>query len=313
MWTERSSWALAVALLAAGCAGPTGGQRARIVVVLPPQPARVALVQEVVLRLQRSDGLEVIHPGALHPLMRQADAANPRLARVEPLIAEGRAALLGMRHAEAEQALAGALALLQDAFVRHYAPRRLARVHLLLGVAAHQRGAEEQARRSFAAARALWPDLTPGPRFSPQVRRSFAAARARPAATPALDGPALRRLLALDRSRQPAGGEPVAAVVLDAPPVGGLRLVQGAVFLDARAAFVGAAGRVVQPDKAKQVRRLGRRLGDELAGLLRAQLLGDAPPSSPAAARTPGRWGPLRELSELVGAAVSVPRKEQRR
>jgi hypothetical protein len=237
---------------------PTGTEQARL--LGPTEEA-----------IQSSTRYQIVLLPALITLMRQADDTSGVRNRAARLAEEGRKAQLALQYDQAQERFTAALSSLKKSFVRHYDPRVLAQIHLLLGVLALNKTRPDLARQEFVNALHLDPTLKPDAHFSPQVRSAYEeAARSLPP-RPAPPTGDVQRIIGL------AGAK--IALVLSVQGVGEQSLVKAALFQDQKRSYTSVESVLLNPANAGAARQRARELGKRLRQSVEALL--PAPASRP--------------------------------
>ncbi|MCA9665861.1 MAG: hypothetical protein KC503_09745 [Myxococcales bacterium] len=155
----------------------------------------------VIAELSKSKRMRVVPLRALLPAMRSHDRQRRVLERAKALRLRGRQATIALDHPKAAKVLGEARQLLDGSFVRYYDPRRIARIEVLVGVAAMQSVEPDQARDAFVRALHLDPSLTLTAHYSPQVRAAFNSAKSSLPPAPAPTATDLLRVVELADAR----------------------------------------------------------------------------------------------------------------
>jgi hypothetical protein len=297
----------------APASAPSLGPGRLPLLVIPPTNRRHAeQVAGALAELARSERYQTLLLAAAGPLLRQADDAARAKERSRALIEEGRQALVALDHALARRKLGEALAVLEKSFVRHYDPRALAEVRVLLGVAALEVARPDLARQEFVEAHHLDPSFKLDAHYSPQVRAAFAEAAQNLPAAPTPPADDLARLARLT-------GAPV-VLVLSLEPAGERALERGALFLARSARIIAVESRLVDVRTGPAAAAGARALGAELRKRAEAHYPLPAPATSRATSRPrlppppppPPRpwylrWYTLAAVGAAVTAAVVLP------
>ncbi len=284
-----------------------------IVLVLPSIKQHAGLLATTEDEVTRSKGYRVILLATLYPLMRQSDEEKQVRSRVAALVEEGRQALVTLEHSLAKTKLSGALELLEGSYIRHYDPRVLAQVRVLLGVIELHMARPDLARQELVAAHHLDPTYTLDAHYSPQVRAAFKEAGQNLPPYPAPSIKELKRIVALARSK--------VALVLSVEPAGERDLYKGAIYLDEQSAYTAVESRLVNSAVPEVVVLAARSLGKQMRTLIevtfpepavplivvqkkkKKKVAPPIPPSGPWYLK----WYTLAAVGTAVAAAIIIP------
>jgi hypothetical protein len=300
------------ALLDPSRAAAAAAKKPPVLLILQAPRGASSLLGEAETELQRSKRYRVVVLQALVPLMQQADGKAGLRTRAAELVEEGRKAMVALDHATAQAKLTEARDLLRGGFVRHYDPRVLAQIHLLLGVVAlEQLARPDLARQDLVEVHHLDPSFTLDAHYSPKVRAAFEDAGRSLPPQPVPAAGEVGRLAEL------AGAK--VAMVLSVQAAGEQSLIQGSVFSVEKKSYTGVESRLVNPKKPDAVQLQGKALGAQLRGMLESHFPPPPkpkivkikkPPPPPPTPPTPWylRWYTLTAAGAIVAAtAIAVP------
>ncbi|MBN2498730.1 MAG: tetratricopeptide repeat protein [Deltaproteobacteria bacterium] len=215
---------------------------------------------------------------SLRDALREADRRKGVLDEAGEHLKKGRELHLGLKMDAAMANYRQAISALESGFVRYYEPERLAEPLLQLGVALHQTGQEDEARKAFMRSVALSPglELAEG-YYAPSVREAFS--RARQALGPLQAGtPEPSELARMCGSAQLKG-----LVVVSIERMGGSSVLRLGLFDAGRGGFVAVETAMLGGAEAdEQARKSARRIGKAIRAMLGLALLQPQPqPESP--------------------------------
>jgi hypothetical protein len=282
-------------------------------VIVPTLQKHAEQLSGALTELARSERYQTLLLAAVGPLMRQADDVARTRERSRVLTEDGRQALVALDHALARRKLGEALALLEKSFIRHYDPRVLAEVRVLLGVAALEVARPDLARQEFVEAHHLDPSFRLDAHYSPQVRAAFAEAGQNLSAAPAPPADDLVRLARLTGART--------VLLLSLEPAGERALLRGALFSAQRSRFTAVESRLIDVSSDRTTAEGARALGAQLRRQAEAGYPLPPPPATTRAATRPRlpppppppprpwylRWYTLAAVGAALTAAVVVP------
>lgn len=289
------------------------GEHAKPLVIALAGTYQPSLSQTAIAELARGRSYRLLPLEAVHPLLRQHDAGENLLQRIQTLREEGHQALLALDQGGAEEKLEQASRLLERSFARFYEPALAAEIHVLRGVAALRASRPDLAREEFVEAHQLYPALELDAHYSPQVRSAFTQASR---SSPTQSAPTPTQLGALLRV---VGNVARAVVVLVQPLESQHRLAQLLVFDPARERYVLVESAPIPPGDEQRASREAMELGRRVRGSLDGALELRTPGSQLARARaTPKRQPSARPWYKrwyvwaaaglvLASVAVTVP------
>ena len=141
-------------------------------------PSHFGVAWEQARLVWRDLPIELIETAAWRLRLKEKDQEAGLMDEVGRLLRRGRELQLGLKMEEALVEYRQALRRLEVGYIRYYEPARLAEVLLAMGVAQHQLGRAEDARKAFMRALALAPGLKLAKGYyGPSVRQVFAEAR----------------------------------------------------------------------------------------------------------------------------------------
>ena len=275
-----------------------------LVVRLPGGDPKI--IDPLVASMGKTSRFQVVLLEGLFPLMRQADDRDDIKKTASREMERGRAALLALKHDQADKHLHTSRQTMETGFVRYYQPRLLAQVYILLGVAATNRARPDQATEFFTRVRHLAPKTKLDAHYSPQVRTTFARTALDLPPAPAPSPKEMQKLLSLARAD-------VALVISHETTGTADGRIKGVIYERQKNAYTDTATFPLTHQGAMAssvLEDIGRQMGDQLALAASDESMTLVTADSRTDDESPpwyGRWYTWVGIGAIVAAAVVVP------